>query len=265
MQLKQSNYKQTTLGDWRIAYKATDTPIHSDQTVKPNKNPLRISLNKTPLLKDDAGEMQTCYWGAHFNGNYHLLQHSLASYKKLKQLNNPTAVHFHRFLPKNVTLNGQMEAKWLNRSFSLSGRQLTPKQLKWVLLRLFGFAVWMAKEGYVHAGLTPESIWIVPKTHSIIIGSFYHLTRKGTPLKTMSRKYQNWYPSDVLNHKMASSQIDIEMIKNMAIYLLGAKDSFGVNKGMKPLAPAWTDFIMTFHHNAYQCLKDYRDILSMSI
>jgi len=261
MQQKQYKYKQTIKSGWRIAYKAANTHPYTDQILKSNKNPLLVSLNKTPILKDDAGEMQTCYWGAHFNGNRYLLQHSLASYRKLKQLNTPTAIHFHRFLPENVTLNGQMEAKWLNRSFSLSGRQLTQKQLKWVLLRLFEFAAWMAKEGYVHAGLTPESIWIVPKTHGIVIGSFYHLTKKGMPLKTMSKKYQNWYPSDVLEHKMASSQIDIEMIKNMAIYLLGAKDHFGVNKGMQPFEPAWTDFIMTFHHNAYQCLKDYRKLI----
>ena len=270
MNLKTTAYKMTNQRELKnlptsstsggIGQKAYLNHQRNNEWLKHKMIGTSTCLNKGQLLKDDAGEMQVCPWSVHFNGNHHLQQHSLKIYKKFKQLKHPTALHFHRFLPDKLTFNGQMEANWLNRSYSLSGQQLTQKQLRWVLLRLFEFAAWIAKEGYVHAGLTPESIWIVPKTHGVIIGTFYHLTTKGKSLKTTSSKYQDWYPSDVLENNMASSQIDIQMIKNLAVYLLGAKDSFGINKGLKPLDPKWTDFILTFHHNAYECLRDYRKL-----
>jgi hypothetical protein len=59
------------------------------------------------------------------------------------------------------------------------------------------------------------------KTHGIIIPSFYHMTPLGRPLKTISGRYQHWYPASTFDKKIAQELIDIELAKKVAIYLSG--------------------------------------------
>ena len=204
--------------------------------------------------------MQVYNWGARFNGNIHLLQHSEEAYRKLKSLNNTAATHFHHLLPESMAINGNLETKWLRSAFSLSGRRFPQRHVQWILSRLLEFAAWLAQEGYVHAGLHPESIWIVPETHGIIIGSFYHMTRRGARLKTVSAHYQNWYPAPVFTNKKATSQIDIELIKRTAIYLLGDPSGGGI-KLQKIVSPALMDFLLAEHSDVFHCYDDYRRLL----
>ncbi len=80
----------------------------------------------------------------------------------------------------------------------------------------------------MHCGLNPESIFIVPETHGIQICSFYHLTKIGNRIGTISGKYSNWYPQDVFKTKIATPIIDLGCSMKIASYLLGDTSGIGI-------------------------------------
>jgi len=254
-------------GHWKKAYRQAIMQLHPDKTSNPKAiaaihklNKMRVAYEKGHYIQDDAGEIISKNHSAIFQGNHLLLRQSLTNYQKLMSLNNRAALHFHNYLPSSIKMKDGLKTCWPNTAFSLSGHQFPQRHVQWILSRLLEFSAWMAQEGFVHAGLHPESIWIVPKTHGIIIGSFYHLKRRGATIETISSKYQNWYPTDVFTHKKAISRIDIEMIKRTAVYLLG--DSSGVGIKLKnTITPTLLDFLLAEHQDPFQCFDQYRGLL----
>ena len=132
--------------------------------------------------------------------------------------------------------------------------------MNWILSRLLEIAAWFAQEGIVHGGINPKSVFLVPETHGIIISSFYHLKRIGQPLETISASYQNWYPATIFTKKVAETAIDLEGCKRTAAYLLGDTSGLGV-KLKKTHLPAFVDFLLDRHTNAYDCYREYRALL----
>ena len=118
----------------------------------------------------------------------------------------------------------------------------------------------MAQEGYVHCGINPESVFIVPETHGIIITSFYHLSLDDGRLRTISAKYQNWYPTEIFKEKRAKSIIDLELCKRTAAYLLGDKSGLGI-KLKKTHNKDFINFLLNSHSNAFECYQAYRKML----
>jgi hypothetical protein len=161
-----------------------------------------------------------------------------------------------------MELEESLTASWKPLAVPLSGRQLPLHHVNWLLSRLLEFCAWLSQEGYVHGGLHPESIWLVPKTHGIIIGSFYHLKRRGTRISTVSANYQHWYPATVFKDKQAVTQTDLEMCKRTAAYLLGDKSGSGVML-RKTQPPKMVDFLLATHTDAYQCYDEFRHLLKV--
>lgn len=253
--------------NWKKAYRLAMMQLHPDKTNRADAiaalyklNKMRAAYEKGYQFQDDAGEMQTTNHSVVFQGSHLLLNQSLVNYKRLTVLRNRAALHFHSYLPETMIAEDGLKANWPVAAFSLSGRKFPQRHVQWILSRLLEFGAWLAQEGYVHAGLHPESIWVVPKTHGIIIGSFYHLKRRGAKLETVSGKYKNWYPTDVFTYKKAYSGIDVEMIKRTAVYLLGDQSGAGV-KLKKTVTPALLDFLLSEHQDVFQCYDEYRKLL----
>lgn len=253
--------------NWKAEYRAAIKLLHPDKTDDPaaakaliRLNSMRARFEKGQQLTDDAGLLQAYSWGAVFQGHHQLLAHSEANFEKLKSRRNKAARHFHQFMPTSLGKEAGLCAKWQQTAFYLSGKKLAQRHVQWILSRLLEFAAWLAQEGYVHAGLHPESIWIVPQTHGIIIPTYYHARPLGSQLSTLSSTYQHWYPSSVFENKKAVSLIDIEMIKRTAIYLL--RDTSGAGVKLKgTVSSALLDFLQAKHTDVYQCYDEYRYLL----
>lgn len=253
--------------DWKRAYRAAVLQLHPDRCSHPEAagalirlNDLRAAHERGKLLVDDAGNLRAFDWGARFEGDRALLEQSQLNYNKLAVLRNRSAQHFQRFLPDHLSLEKNLTASWSAVATALSGRSFPLHHVNWILSRMLEFCAWLSQESYVHGGLHPESIWLVPKTHGIIVGSFYHLQRKGARLTTVSANYQHWYPTAVFADKQAITQTDLEMCKRTAAYLLGDKSGSGVSL-KKTQPPAIVDFLLATHTDAYQCYDDFRQLL----
>jgi hypothetical protein len=186
---------------------------------------------------------------------------SLMNYNWLMKHDNAAAQHFKKMLPTKITLsNNQLRVHSNERLVPLSGLVLPTEHVNWILSRLFEFVGWLDQIGYVHAGLNPESIAILPKTHGIVITSFYHLVKKNTRLNTLSARYLNWYPPSVFDIKMATSYIDLTLAQRTALYLLGDKSANGVIL-KKTINEELIDFLIQPHIETYETYDSYRKLL----
>lgn len=242
--------------------------IHPDKCTLPNAheatcklNELRTLFKKGKVYVDDVGEYRTNGFFVEFSGDPSFLKRSLDMYTQLKSRTDSSSLHFHRYLPEYMEIKGDiLSVKLSQRSIPLSQLQLPQEHVNWILSRILECVAWFAQIGYVHAGLHPESVFVVPETHGIIVTSFYHMVPVGKPLKTISGKYQHWYPASTFDTKIAQEIIDIELAKKIAIYLSGDPSGSGIRL-KKTHHPEFLDFVICQHDEAFAAFKEYRNLI----
>ena len=115
---------------------------------------------------------------------------------------------------------------------------------------MFEFILWLRQVGYAHMGLNPTTVFVVPETHGIIVISFYHMATLGKKAETISAKYKMWYPTSLFTEKIATPDIDLELSKKIALYLLGDKSAAGTKLKMdKEVNQVVLAFLLTKHKN----------------
>lgn len=254
-------------GNLKKQYREAIKQLHPDLCTAPEAeaalirlNDLRLTHEKGIVITDDAGSIWTQRREAIFRGELDLLHTSYQNYQRLKHLKSEAAQHFQLYLPERMEMTDVLAVKFPFRALPLHSLELPQEHVNWVLSRLLELVAWLAQEGYVHGGINPRSIFILPETHGIALGSFYHMKKVGDRLTTISAAYQNWYPKQVFSHKRACTSIDLECCKRTAAYLLGDKSGAGV-KLKKTHLGAYVDFLLDRHENAYACYDEYRNLL----
>ena len=249
--------------EYREAVKA----LHPDLSPYPEATNALIRLNhfmevyeKGKGFEDDAGPFKVTNGALIYFGERELLETSYRNFTRLTNISNDAARHFRRYLPSTMAMGTDLTAGLADRAVPLSGLSLPQKHVNWILSRMLEVCSWFAQEGFVHAGINPESVLVVPETHGIIIGSFYHMSLEDGRLKSLSAKYKNWYPETVFKTKRARTIIDLELCKRVAAYLLGDKSGMGI-KLKKTHNKEFIEFLLDRHTNAYQCYQDYRSLL----
>lgn len=224
-------------------------------------NTLREVFEKGIIYTDDIGQFRSNGYFAEYSGDKDLLNLSLYNYRKLKSLKDKSSLNFHRYLPDSMEMKGDvLLINFTHRAVPLHGLQLPQEHANWILSRMLEYIAWMTSIGYVHAGLTPESVFVVPETHGIIVTSFYHMTGIDRPLTTVSGKYKHWYPACTFSKKKAISRIDLELAKKTAIVLLGDPSGSGIRL-KKTHNKEFIDFVIRQHDAAYDTFKQYRALL----
>ena len=187
-------------------------PLAAEATIKLNNWKHHFENGK--IYKDEAGKYNTNGYIIKHTGDKALLHTSYENYIKLKNLKDDASVHFRKYLPANIFFNGnQLHVLFSKRAIPLNGLQLPQTHVNWILNRLLEFCAWLSQNGYVHAGLHPESVFIIPENHGIQIVSFYHLTKVNYRLSGIAANYLSWYPSVVFHDKQALTVIDVELSK----------------------------------------------------
>lgn len=252
---------------WKKEYRTAVKLLHPDLCDIDGAEAAMIKLNRLKevyengqIITDDAGEYRLKDNVVHFFGDDGLLRASHRNFLTLKRLHDKSALHFQRYLPHFMENGNPLKVHLQHRAVPLKGLQLPQGHVNWILSRLLEVCAWMSQEGYVHGGINPESVLVVPETHGIILTSFYHLKRKDMPLDTISARYQHWYPSEIFNHKRAITTIDLECSKRLAAYLLGDISGSGVRL-KKTHNADYIDFLLDAHDNAFQCYDLYRKML----
>ena len=217
-------------------------------------------------FKDDIATVTYSDFSIEFEGEEEYLKKSYDNFNKLISLKDEASVNFRRYLPATVEFkDGKLIFGNDMRMVSLNDLQMPLEHSRWVLNRLLEFSAWLNQIGYSHAGINPSSIFIVPETHGIICASFYHMTKIGSPLKTVSAKHVGWYPSYIFDKSsgkkpIADSCIDIELSKRTIIYLLGDKSGNGIVL-KKSYESEFVNFLTSLKSESYQALSDYKSLV----
>lgn len=255
--------------DFNKEFNAIIKEIHPDICSLDGAVQATIQMNKWKnhfengsVYKDDVCEIKTNYYWAEFTPTSKNLNWSIENYRLFKQLKSDTDIHFQKYLPSEGKLlsDGTFRFEFDKRAIPLSGLTLSQEHVNWILNRLLEYCAYLSEIDFVHCGLNPESVFIVPETHGIQICSFYHLTRVNNKVGTVSGKYKNWYPHELFTDKIATPLIDLECSKKIAAYLLGDKSGSGV-KFKKTHNEDFINFIVSQHDGAYKCLTDYKELL----
>lgn len=214
------------------------------------------------VFEDDLGPFSTNGYWADFTSSVPNLKTSVDNYRKFQQQKSDADLHFKKYLPKDCLLlpDGTYRFIFEKRTIPLSGLQLPQEHVNWVLNRILEYCTYLSQVDYVHCGLNPESIFIIPENHGIQVVSFYHLSRKNARVRTLSGRHSNWYPLQTINTKTATSVADLECAKRIAAYLLGERSGNAV-KFRKTHNADFINFLLTSHDNAYDCLMQYKTLL----
>jgi hypothetical protein len=260
-------------GEWKTTYRNYSRLIHPDSCGQPNASDAMAKLNYyKDILEngiqytDETGnfrifEKKIVYKVT--DNNQKLLRKSFENFKILKSKTDKTSVGFHRYMPKSMRLSANELIISLNdRAVPLTGQKLPQVHVNWLFSRMFEFSLWLRQNEFSHIGLNPTTVLVVPETHGIIVTSFYHMTKLNSKAKTISAKYKMWYPTTLFLKKIATPDIDLELSKKIALYLLGDKSAAGtVLKRDKDVNQKFLTFLLTKHQCDFEVYEKYRKLL----
>ena len=175
--------------------------------------------------------------------------------------------HFMRYMPSNLEFeNETLVYRSKNKCIPLSKViRLLPENEKgahvnWIFSRMIEFVSMLESLGVTHAGLNPDSIFILPETHVIKVTSFYHVcTGK---IKTINGKYKNYYPTQLFDTKETGSYVDICLAKKTAICCLGDVSGSGVRLRLDSnINQNVLNYLLTTDTDAFLSMRRWREVL----
>lgn len=272
--LLNSNKPQDILtGDWKPVYKRYSRLIHPDTCKHLKASDAMAKLNEYKDLLtngidyvDETGSFKVFEKKMVYkvtDDNRILLRKSFDNFKILKSMTDKSSVGFHRYLPDSMRLStNELIINFKDRSVPLTGEQLPQIHVNWLFSRMFELSLWFRNIGYSHMGMNPTTVFVVPESHGIIVTSFYHMTHLDKKANTISARYKMWYPTTLFMKKIATQDIDLELCKKIALYLLGDRSAAGTKlKRDKDVNQDILTFLLTKHQCEVEDYKEYRDLL----
>jgi len=260
--------------DWKKEYLRFSKLVHPDTCTHPKASDAMAIINHyKDVIEDGIGYIDEAGAFRVFekrieyeinSTNKKLITKSFENYKKLKSLHDESSKHFHFYLPEEMLLEkNKLIIKLKDRAIPLTGQKLPQVHINWIFSRMFEFVLWLKQVGYSHLGLNPTTVFVVPETHGIIIISFYHMTGLNKKASTISAKYKMWYPTNLFINKRATPDIDLELSKKIALYLLGDRSAAGTKLKMDKININQNvlEFFLTKHANNFEEFDKYRKIL----
>lgn len=218
---------------WESEYKRYIILLHPDKCSHPKASEASSILNSyknnmsEPKYTDDAGTFKLKDNKILFTGEKHLLDRSYRNLAKIKpHMNGP----FEHQVPSVIDWRDDdtLHLTFGNRLASITDKTLDEKHVRWIYNKTLSYLTKLSHMGYVHAGITPDSVLVEPEMHGVCIISAYHMKKKGERLTTIPNKYKHWYPASVFSDKTAVPKIDGNLVSRLAFYLLGDKSGHGV-------------------------------------
>lgn len=261
-------------GEWKDTYKHYSRMVHPDMCNHPDASNAMAKMNyyKDVLengvqYTDEAGDFKVFEKKIVYtitDENRKLIQKSVKNYNILKSKTDKSSVAFLRYLPESMVLEkDSLTINLKDRAIPLTGQKLPQIHVNWVFSRMFEILLWFRKIGYSHMGMNPTTVFIVPETHGVILISFYHMTHLDQKADTISARYKMWYPTTLFVKKIATQDIDLELGKKIALYLLGDKSAAGTKlKRNADVNQEILTFLLTKHQCEIEDYTKYREILT---
>lgn len=117
------------------------------------------------------------------------------------------------------------------------GKKMDPRHVAWICNRLFSFCCWTQWRDLTHNDLSMDTIFISPPHHGMtVFGGWWYATAKDQKLIGATQRTMNLMPSVVKKDKLASTRLDLELVRGLARELLG--DPAGSRLIKDNIAPA---------------------------
>lgn len=233
---------------------------------------LKQAFNKGYVFEDEAGVYRSNYLEHCWEGDLKLLKKSKSNYDFMLGLARnhfdvSSFEHFMKYVPENLTFeNNILIYKSKERCIPISQViRLLPekernKHVNWMYSRMIEFVAMLGKLGLTHAGINPDSVFIIPETHTIKVTSFYHASIGN--ISSINGKYRNYYPAQLFTYKKGGSYVDIQLVKKTAICALGDSSGSGVKLKTDPFINLNVlVYLMTPESDALQSMQTWREIL----
>ena len=260
-------------------YKIIAKYLHPDVNNDPDAGTAFAHLNNLKKeyengyeFQDESGVYISNYQTHIWKGNATLLQQSKENYdfiiKKAKNtFDNRSYEHFMQYIPSNLNFDGDQltypshyKCIPLSKVIKLLPENERNKHANWIYSRLIELVSMFESLGITHAGILPDSVFVIPEIHGIKVVSFYHVCEK--KVTTINGKYKNYYPTQLFLSKEAGSYIDINLIKKTAISILGDISGAGTRlRANNNINTNVLDYLLLPETNAFHSLKKWRDIL----
>lgn len=259
------------IDNYAIQFKEIIQLIHPDKSSHPDAakataklNTLRDEYEKGIPGRDEVTEYTTNGYQAAYtitDANRAMVTWSVENYRHLIHDGKLKTPHFTKYMPLQMSITKDfLGVAFEKRSIPISKLILPQEHVNWILSRLLEYSLLLNQLGYVHCGLNPESIFITPENHGIVIMNYYHLTKVGGKVGTINGDYKNWYPAKLFIDKLATAEIDLRLAKKIAAYLLGDPSGSGVRL-KKDHNEHWVNFILQQDTDPVKCYDNYRRIL----
>lgn len=247
--------------------------VHPDRCSLPGANDAFLKINKLRtefkdgfVYPDDIGDVTTNrYWVTIKDlSSTGYLQKSYDNYLKLLNSKTPASELIRKMnLPNNVTLKDDLLKMDLpGRAVPLKDISgLKQEHLNWLFSRLLDFSACIAASGFIHGGITPESVYVLPKEHGVCMTTYYHMHQVGQPIKSASGLHFNWYPKEITSTGEKIKQgscIDLEMAKKCVIWAAGDKSGSGTML-RKTLHPGFVDMLLSHDEDPVELRSRYRE------
>ena len=108
---------------------------------------------------------------------------------------------------------------------------IDPKHIAWIFKRILSGVGFAHKVGFLHCGILPSHILICPKDHGALFVGLNNAMKIGEKMTSISPKYENMYPPEVLKKEEQDKSLDIYMAAKTCIWLLG--DRLGEERKLK--------------------------------
>ncbi len=260
--------------NWKKEYIGYSKLIHPDSCGHTNaSNAMAIMNHYKDVLEngieytDESGNFRVFDKRIEYvitDDNRKLITKSYNNYKTFMSRTDIASENFKRYLPEKMELTKDKLTIFLkDRAVPLTNQKLEQVHVNWIFSRLFEASLYFMQIGVSHMGLNPTTVFVVPETHGIIVINFYHMTTLGKKAETVSAKYKMWYPTNLFMKKIATPDIDLELSKKIALYLLGDRSAAGTKLKMdKTVNSQVLTFLLTKHENKVDEYKEYRDLLT---
>lgn len=185
------------------------------------------------------------------------------NYNVLLSLKGKNNEHFQLYLPKTYKReSGSLIFDCGKRIIPLHAIPQPLEQIhaNWILSRMLEFSAWINQTKSVVCGLTPDTVFVVPENHGIMVLSLLHLTPVNHKITTISGKFSAFYPDHIFKNKSATTDIDTAMSKRTSLWLLGDKSGVG-NILRKTHDQDIINFLQKSSYNPYDSYTEWRNLL----
>lgn len=217
---------------------------------------LHRHFSQGSTFTDDAGEFVTNGHWIHYLGDAAAVAQARQNQQMVAKASGE---HLRRYMPY-IWDSGQ-RIVLDRRMIPLLDLTLPQEHVNWVVSRLLEFCMMLHRNfAYVHLGLTPAQVMLVPETHGIAVAGFYHMTPLHGRVSTISGAWQHWYPGSMLREKRATEHADLEMVKRIGAYLLGDRSGMGTSL-IRTHHREFIDFLLSSDDDSLACYEKYRELI----